>query len=239
MSNRIRWTEDQIKTLCRVYKSGMSYRNMAEATGKSEKQVNDKAFRLGLRRKWQTLEEYGSLGHLDIEATQLTANFGFMLSWAIKVDKGIILSDKLNEEDYSQKNKINADKRIVTSLSNALSDFDVITHFFGDYFDIPFIRSRCLKHNVPFPEYGSLYTIDVWRWAKRNLKLHSNRLESVSQYFGVNSKTKLDPDIWVRATMGDTEALEEIAYHNEQDVITLEKVYHKLKPYSSGAKRSI
>lgn len=52
-------------------------------------------------------------------------------------------------------------------------------------------------------------------------------------------KTKLEPDTWSRGTMGDLKAIDEIYRHNRMDVITLEKVYHILKPYSSGARRSI
>jgi uncharacterized protein YprB with RNaseH-like and TPR domain len=96
-----------------------------------------------------------------------------------------------------------------------------------------------MKHGLSFPEYGSIFTIDCWKWSKRNMKLHSHRLEAVAQHLGVNSKTKLEPDTWSRGTMGDLKAIDRIFEHNKQDVITLEKVYHVLKPYSSGARRSI
>lgn len=233
------WTTDQTRILIKAYERGYSYRRMAFLTGKTEKQVNNKVFTMSLKRKYQKLEDIGLLGHLDIEASQLTANFGFMLSWAVKVDHAHVISDRLNEGDFMQSDKINTDKRIVKSLIDCLGDFDVITHYFGDYFDVPFIRSRCLKHRIKFPEYGSLYTVDVWRWAKRNLKLHSNRLESVAQHLGVNCKTKLDTNKWIRGTMGDMKSIEYIHKHNVKDVITLEKVYTRMKPYSSGVMRSI
>ena len=194
----------------------------------------------GLMRKHEKLVENKRVGHLDIEASQLNASFGFIISWCIKEDgKNKITGDKLTAADFRQVDKLQTDKRVVQSLAKEMENYDIITHFFGDYFDVPFVRSRCLKHGIPFPEYGSIATIDCWKWAKRNLKLHSHRLEAVAGHFGVNSKTKLDPNTWSRGTMGDLKAIDEIYYHNKQDVITLEKVYHILKPYSSGARRAI
>lgn len=195
---------------------------------------------MNLLRKHEVILEGKKVGHLDIESSQLNASFGMILSWAIKVDgKNKIIGDRLSAKDFTQPDKLDTDRRVVKSLVATMKEFDVIVHFFGDNFDVPFIRSRCLKYGLNFPEYGSINTIDVWRWVKRNMKLHSSRLEAVAEHLGVNSKTKLRPQTWIRATMGDQVALAEVYEHNRQDVITLEKVFHILKPYSSGARRSI
>lgn len=234
------WARDEIRILEREYKSGKSYRQISELLPRRTYNAIDKQVRnLGLLRKYEALTDKKRVGHLDIEASQLNASFGFIISWAIKDDGGKIIGDKLTLADFKRANKLETDKRVVQSLVKAMEEYDIITHFFGDYFDVPFVRSRCLKHGLSFPEYGSINTIDVWKWAKRNMKLHSHRLEAVAGHLGVNSKTKLDPNTWSRGTMGDMKAIDEIYHHNRQDVITLEKVYHILKPYSSGARRSI
>lgn len=242
----MKWSNQEISFLKREYPKGATYRQLSEMILEKfavERSINavDKQIRsLNLKRKHELVTENKKVGHLDIESSQLNASFGFIISWAIKVDgKNQIISDRLTEDDFMVKDKLDTDKRVVMSLVKALSEFDVITTYYGEYFDIPFIRSRCLKHGQKFLEHGSINHIDVWKIAKRNLKLHSHRLEAVADHMGVNSKTKLQPSTWARATMGDTRAIHEVYVHNREDVITLEKVYHLLRPYSAGGKYSI
>lgn len=244
MSNKA-WNDFELKLLQKEYLRGTSYRRLSElvsalGTQRSEDSIDHKIRELGLLRKYEKLTHGLKVGHLDIESSQLNASFGFIVSWAIKVDgEDTILGDRLQPRDFRQKDKLQTDKRVVMSLTDALKKFDVVTTYFGDYFDIPFIRSRCLKHDRPFLEYGSLVHVDVWKIVKRAMKLHSHRLEAVASHLGVNSKTKLDPDTWSRGVMGDMDAIEEIWVHNREDVITLEKVYHIMKPYWAGTRRSI
>lgn len=235
-----------MKILEKEYPKGTSYRRLSEIIFQecgTERTINaiDKQVRnKNLLRNYQKLTHGKKVGHLDIETSQLNASFGFIISWAIKVDgTNKIISDRLTEEDFRVTDKLNTDRRVVFSLTDALKEFDIVTTYFGDYFDIPFIRSRCLKHGRQFLEYGSLHHIDVWKLAKRNMKLHSHRLEAVAEHLGVNSKTKLKPATWARGTMGDMSSIKEIYVHNREDVITLEKVYHLLKPYWAGTRRSI
>lgn len=235
------WKQSEVNILTREYQKGASYKTLLKLLeGRTYNAIDKQVRNLNLLRKHEKLVENKKVGHLDIEASQLNASFGFIISWAIKEDgKDNIIGDRLTKKDFAQKDKLQTDKRIVQSLVEAMEDFDIITHFFGDYFDIPFVRSRCLKHGLYFPDYGSIATIDCWKWSKRNMKLHSHRLDAVAGHLGANSKTKLEPDTWSRGTMGDLKAIEEIWEHNRQDVITLEKVYHRLKPYSNGSRRSI
>lgn len=240
------WSNQEINYLKREYPKGASYRQLSQmilekfGTDRSINAVDKQVRNLNLRRKYESVTENKRVGHLDIESSQLNASFGFIISWAIKEDgKTTIISDRLTEKDFDVKDKLDTDKRVVMSLVDALSKFDVITTYYGEYFDIPFIRSRCLKHGQKFLEYGSINHVDVWKIAKRNLKLHSHRLEAVAEHMSVNSKTKLRPSTWARATMGDMKAINEVYVHNREDVITLEKVFHLLKPYWVGGKHSI
>lgn len=234
------WSREQESILQKNFLKGASFRQLSELTGHTPQAVHNKVFALGLKRKYELLTDGKRLGHLDIESSQLNASFGFIVSYCIKSDgEDVIVGDKLSARDFRQKDKLSTDKRVVESLVKNLENYDVVTTFFGSYFDIPFIRSRALKHGLDFLGYGSLAHVDVWKWAKRNLKLHSHRLEAVAGHFGVSSKTKLEPSTWSRGTMGDLEAIDEIYEHNRQDVVTLEKVYHILKPYSAGTRSSL
>ena len=88
------------------------------------------------------------IGYLDIEATNLNANFGYMISWYIK-------KEGKNEYDFSviKKSEINNydfDKRLTKELLAAMRNYDVLyTHYGADRrFDIPFIRTRAYAHGV-------------------------------------------------------------------------------------------
>jgi len=171
------------------------------------------------------------VGYLDIEATQLSADFGFILSWYIK-EKG------KNNYDYAvvKKEEIfsgNFDKRVVIELLAAMGEYDVLyTHYGADHrFDVPFIRTRALRHGFEnkIPKTG-LFIMDTYPIAKHKLRLHSNRLDSIANAIGIKGvkKTPLSGDVWVKASIGDKNALEYVALHNKRDVQLLERVHNRL-----------
>ena len=239
------WSDFEKKLLTREYRKGLSYRRISEileanGTPRTLNSIDKQVRNLNLKRKHEALTDGLRVGHLDIESSQLNASFGFIVSWAIKEDgSDKIIGDYLRPSDFKQKDELETDKRVVMSLTNELKKFDAVTTFFGTYFDIPFIRSRCMAHGQTFLGYGELIHIDVCKIVKRTMKLHSHRLEAVAGHLDVNSKTKLEPKTWARAVMGNTEAIAEVYHHNREDVITLEKVYNLIKPYWAGTRTSI
>jgi len=72
--------------------------------------------------------------------------------------------------------------------------------------------------------------VDTWHIARYKLKLHSNRLQSITEHLGFQDKTPIKSREWIRAMSGDVRAIQYVIDHCEQDVIVLEHVYHKLKP---------
>src|ERR1041385_12729 len=241
------WTLKEESLLEKEYRRGASYNQIIDALGgkKSWDSIATKIARMGLVRKYQALVKNKRLGHFDIETSGLNANFGFLISWSIKSDDlnvrdpGVLECDKLTRTDFEKAGYDDPDKRIVKSMVDTLNEYDVITYHFGGYFDGPFARTRALLYNLPFPQYGQVVQIDTWRLARNLLKLHSNRLEAVAEYLGVSTKTHLNPAIWRRATRGSIRDVNYILEHNKQDVITLEKVYNRLKEYTPGVRKSL
>lgn len=182
------------------------------------------------------------IGFLDIEATQLNANFGYMLSWCVKdyqkekYNYGIITRNEIFNLDF--------DKRIVKELLLAIDNYDILyTHYGGDNrFDIPFIRTRAYVHNLEdyLPEYMEKIIMDTWLIARKKLRLYSNRLDVIAETLKIKDieKTKLKPDIWVKASVGDKESLNYILKHNKIDCAVLERVYEKLKKIERPVYRS-
>jgi uncharacterized protein YprB with RNaseH-like and TPR domain len=177
------------------------------------------------------------VGYLDIEATNLDADFGIMLSYSIKVqNEDKIYSNVIQQKDI---NALRLDKPLVAQLLKDMENFDMLVTYYGTGYDIPFIRTRALKWNLPFPEYGAIIHHDLYYVAKSKLKLSRNRLENVGRLLGYGDlKTHLDPDIWTQALLSP-KARNYILDHNQRDVILLEKAHKRLIPYTKGLRRSI
>ena len=172
-------------------------------------------------------------GYLDIEASQLNASFGHMLTWALKLRGGEILSDFIKIRSLTE------EKRIVKSLIRAMGKVDEVVTYYGTRFDLPFIRTRALYHGLIFPEYMAASHLDLYYVARSRLRMHSNRLGTVADFLGAKGKTNLKPEVWVAASFGDKKAIRYILNHNIADVTILEKVHEKLEPFMRGVQRSI
>ena len=181
------------------------------------------------------------VGFLDIEATNLEANFGFMLTYCIKDgNSNQILSGTINQEDIKKYPVDKPDKGLVEKCVTDMLKFDRIVAHYGRKFDLPFIRTRALIDGVKFPPYKSLAFDDTWRWAKDKLKLNSNRLETVCQtIFGETNKTHIEYKYWVGGSRGDKKSLNYILDHNKKDVIDLERVWRALRDYVNITESSI
>lgn len=183
-------------------------------------------------------EKEERLGYFDIEASNLVADYGIMLSYCIKdglSDK--IYGDVLTPTDVK---KGHEDKRIVKNCIEDLQRFDRIITFYGTNFDLPFLRARALIVGVDFPTFGTLKHRDAYYIMKSRFKLSSRRLEnSCRQLLGQTDKTKIDAVHWRNGVRGDKKALAYIYEHNTYDVLDLEKLYLKIQDYSKMNSTSI
>jgi len=177
------------------------------------------------------------VGYFDIETSNLKANFGIILSYAIKV-KGekTIYSDTIKKEELMNGT---LDKRLVKQCIEDLKKFDVIMGYYSTKFDIPFVRSRALYWKIDFPKYGELKHKDIWYMVRSKMCLHSNRLESACKHLGIIGKTHIEGKYWTMALTGDEKSLNYILDHNKKDVIILEKLHNRIKIFVRDINRSM
>ena len=97
---------------------------MVSETQKLKKELRKNFPELNMKRKY-FIYDIEKIGYLDIETTNLDANFGFMLSWAMYVrdvqneKKNYIVYDCITEKDIKaavNRGRIDMDKRILKSL---------------------------------------------------------------------------------------------------------------------------
>lgn len=177
------------------------------------------------------------IGYFDIESSNLSSDFGTVLCYAIKHDKGVI-SNRLTTKEIKEGIY---DKRLLSDLCKDLRKFDRIITWYGYKFDIPFVRSRAILHKLNFPLYKEVCHTDAYQKAKILIRtLHSKRLGVVAGFYGIKAKEHpLNPTVWLRCLSGDIDALEFVQTHCNEDVASLEKVWKRLMPYQKLTKTSI
>lgn len=177
------------------------------------------------------------IAFFDIEVTNLDANWGFMLSWCLKYYKDSnVVRDVIRKKDI---NNFSFDKAITGSLLEALKDVDVVVTYYGKRFDVPFVRTRALYHGFGFPTYSDMYHWDIYDKIKRRFKFSRNSLAVATEFFGIEGKTPIPPDAWLRARYGDKESLDYVLEHNIADVEILETLFDKIKDTSNWTKTRI
>jgi hypothetical protein len=124
------------------------------------------------------------------------------------------------------------DRYVLEELHAVLSEADVIIAHNGDQYDIKFAEGRMLFHGLPaLPPIPSIDTLKV---AKSRLLLNSNKLDYLGRYLGLGKKIKTSNDLWIGVLKGDRASIKEMVTYNKQDVILLEKVFLKLRPYCAN-----
>jgi hypothetical protein len=126
---------------------------------------------------------------------------------------------------------IHDDRHVVTTIHDVLSEADVVVGHNSDSFDNKYVETRALFHGLkPLPP---LNTIDTYKIAKSRFRFNSNKLDYLGQFLGLGKKIKTSPGLWSRVLKGDKKAIKEMVTYNIQDVLLLEKVFDKLRPYAS------
>lgn len=122
------------------------------------------------------------------------------------------------------------DFKVVKALRDELASADVIVGHNGDEFDLKILNARIVKHGLqPLPP---LKTVDTLKVAKRHFRFSSNRLDYLGELLGVGRKLHTGFELWTRILLkNDKEALAKMVKYNKQDVLLLEAIYTKLRPF--------
>lgn len=171
---------------------------------------------------------------LDIESTDLSADFGNMLAFGSKYMgepcEVISLLDVNKHCKTCRRVDAVDDKRLLKQVWERMAGADVWVTWYGKGFDIKFINTRMVDAGLP--ALPAIPHVDLYFTAKHHLKLSSNRLASVQDFLQLpTAKTPLTKRCWRRAQAGDVPSIKYIIDHCEKDVIVLEEAYHKLKAY--------
>jgi hypothetical protein len=119
---------------------------------------------------------------------------------------------------------------MLKGIYDLLADADAVIHYNGTKFDIPTLNKEFLLQNFTPP--SPYRQIDLLRVVRSNFRFPSNKLDYVSQRLGLGQKHAHEGhDLWVKCMNGDKDAWKRMEDYNIQDVVLLEKLYHKLIPW--------
>lgn len=111
-----------------------------------------------------------------------------------------------------------------------LDEADVIIHWNGARFDVPHIQREFLEHGLgPTSHFTE---IDLLKIARNKFRFTSNKLQNVSKVLGLEGKVSHEGfELWRKCMNGDKDAWNNMKEYNLQDVLLLEDLYEKLRPW--------
>lgn len=163
---------------------------------------------------WRLWDENVSLDQL-IEA-------GEMICWAAKW---------LGEKKVEFRS-VHADGQdvMVQRAWELLEQTDVVIHYNGRNFDVPYLQRAFLEHGLMPP--APYQQIDLYDTVKRQFNFPSNKLEYAGRALLGQGKVHHDGfTLWTRCMNGDEAAWKKMRQYNIADVNLTERLYYVVRPW--------
>lgn len=124
------------------------------------------------------------------------------------------------------------DKELVMKLWQMMGEADIIVAHNGDNFDLKYTRGRMIVHGLSPPEESK--TVDTLKLARKHFKFPSNKLDDIGRDLGVGRKLPHTGfHLWLGCMRGDKASWDLMRRYNKQDVLLLERVYLRFRPWSA------
>lgn len=179
-------------------------------------------------------------GFIDIEASQLKADWGIALCVSIldlNSDHNFVRTIT-KEEVFSD----SVDKSLIKDTVKEMRTYDRLIGFYASNmrFDIPFLRTRAVFHNLDFPGFGEIVMEDLYPVIRYKFKLSSNRLNNACEaLLGHTNKTHWLWKHWLRAVQGNQASLDYIQDHCIKDTQEVKRLYQKIYKFSRKGNASL
>ena len=121
-------------------------------------------------------------------------------------------------------------EEMVAQAHRLLDESDVIMTFNGKSFDLPHLNREFLLADLTPP--SPYKQIDLFLTVKRQFNFPSNKLAYVSKVLGLKGKAEHEGfELWVKCMAGDDKAWKTMQRYNKRDVVLLEELYQRLRPW--------
>jgi len=129
--------------------------------------------------------------------------------------------------------KVRDDKALLGEIRELLDKADIVVAQNGKKFDIKKINARLIEQG--YGPYSPVRVIDTLEVAKKYFAFTSNKLKWLSSHLTDAPKDdhKKFPgfELWSECLLDNPAAWREMKKYNKQDIVSLEKVYLKMRPW--------
>jgi len=140
-----------------------------------------------------------------------------------------VITFGLDDFPAYKKDKKN-DSELVKKLWELLDEADIVVAHNGDSFDIKKTNARFLMNGLGPP--SPFRSIDTKKVAKKYFLLNSNKLDDIGKNLNVGKKLSTGGfKLWLGCMDGNETCWKKMKKYNKQDVVLLEDVYLKLRPW--------
>ena len=129
------------------------------------------------------------------------------------------------------------DRRLLKEASALMEEADLLVGHFASVFDRRFIQGRLLINRLPAVPFTKLR--DTCMLARSAANFSSNRLKHLAKILDMrHQKLENDwPTAWFEVMKGNMRVLGELATYCRGDVLALEELYERLKPFDNAHPR--
>jgi DNA polymerase elongation subunit (family B) len=122
------------------------------------------------------------------------------------------------------------EEELLAIAHEALSEADVVIGHNSNGFDNKMLNAKFLEFGFDPPApYRSVDTLQV---AKRYFRFTSNSLKDLAEKLDVERKAELGGfSVWLACINGDQKAWNKLKRYNRQDVVVLEDIYIRMRPW--------
>lgn len=124
------------------------------------------------------------------------------------------------------------DKKLAAELWMLFDQADIIVAHNGDSFDIKVCQARFIFHKMHPPR--PVKTVDTKKATKKVARFNSNKLDDLCSLLENEQKIKTDFDLWLGCINGDPASWALMLKYNKKDILLLEKLYLRLRPWISN-----
>jgi predicted RNA-binding Zn-ribbon protein involved in translation (DUF1610 family) len=128
------------------------------------------------------------------------------------------------------------DGALMAGLWKLLDAADIVVAHNGKRFDVKKINARLILNGLP--PYSPIKVVDTLLAARKHFAFTSNKLEYLSKYLTDTQKSKHKKfagfELWAQCLKDNPAAWAEMRRYNRQDVVSLERLYLKLRPWIAG-----
>ena len=172
---------------------------------------------------WGAWKQNVSPAHVLSEGRVVTYAAKFLHEDHVWYDSAFDLDDK-------------SEKSLLKSFAKLVRKADIVVAHNGDNFDMKWLRTQMVRHGLK--PIAPVKQVDTLKIAKQLFRFRHNRLDFVAKQLGCTPKSAHanfpGHKLWDEVYKGNPAACKEMLDYNIQDVLTLEEVYLKLRPWTKG-----